>query len=186
MLDPRIAVEQLTEYFGRAEGDSGLRSPFGFQLESARTGIEFDRSFPRTDDKMVSLMDRQMDHRAVHRRLRRLPPEHQNILAAAYGDVMPVGATDVSVSLAIGTQKARDAHEASVNGAKARLASGDAHKGDWGAARTSPKEWFEWICAASSGPRAELMDLILEEARRIRTGALEAYCAADMDAAEAA
>ena len=181
MMDVRIATEELLDYFGRSEGDAGLRSPLGYQLAMHEAGIEFDRSFPRTDDNMVAMVDRKTSHARVHRRLGRLSGEHQAILAAAYGDVMPVAGSDVSVSLAIGTETARTGHAASIQGAKDRIAKAPEaqHKGDWGRAVTTTREWLGWLCLENDGPRARMLAEILDEARRLRDHALDAYCAAD-------
>lgn len=189
MMDEQVAVSQLTNFFSLAEGMSGLRSGFGWQLERSELQLGMNRSAPRTDDAMVRCVDAETEARYVHGRLCRLTASEQNILEAAYGDPSRIGNSDVSVSLACGTQTAIKNHHQCVEAASARLAARlgttgkDSH--DKETVERTRIGYINWLAEGRGDNRQELLGLIIAEARRIRQSALEAYCAAD-EKAEAA
>lgn len=164
------AKEQLEWYFQEAAGDAGLRSPFGYQLDRCEAGVLFGGAEPKTDDGMVVKLAKRTDRCSIHERLCRTSHSHQAVLRAAYGDIVLVAPTDVSVSLACMTDVFFFCHSASAF----RTRHG---------APLSPREWLnEVITHAGGKPEskwAELLTAILDRATQMRTEALDAYCAAD-------
>lgn len=164
------AKEQLEWYFQEAAGDAGLRSPFGYQLDRCEAGVLFGGAEPKTDDGMVAKLTKRADRCAIHERLCRTGHQHQAVLRAAYGDIVVVAPTDVSVSLACMTEVLAKCHATS----SSRTRHG---------APLSPREWLNDVVTHAGGKPeskwAELLATILEEATRMRTEALDAYCAAN-------
>lgn len=164
------AKEQLEWYFQEAAGDAGLRSPFGYQLDRCEAGVLFGGAEPKTDDGMVVKLAKRTDRCSIHERLCRTSHSHQAVLRAAYGDIVLVAPTDVSVSLACMTEVFAKCHAAS----SARTRHG---------APLSPREYLNDVITQAGGKPeskfAELLSTILEQAEAMRSEALDAYCAAN-------
>lgn len=103
-LRPHPADEQALRWlWNEAEGEAGLKSNLGAQLEHMRLGLgrrARGTQVTEVDDRRLEAADRA---RRIEQRLARVPREHRRTLEAAYGVGLTRAQEDTWHWLAIGT-----------------------------------------------------------------------------------
>ena len=152
-------------FYTQANGDCGLRSPLGTQLDMLRAGIlpgKHERKLSANDDNMLTAGARANQ---IAHKLNNIPREYQRILELQYGSPPPKD-NDVSAPLACTMQSAiQNYHKAKTK------SPGKPHTRTMGL-------WFLWLytkAKLSDNAQRRILNDILQKSRQALQTACDAY-----------